>query len=45
MHKIRKNFGKTTSNRMTDILFRVRKNLTRKPSWMSPTVFEALNEY
>ncbi|XP_052191205.1 uncharacterized protein LOC127800559 [Diospyros lotus] len=30
---------------MTDILFRVRKDLNKKPSWMPLSVFEALKEY
>ncbi|XP_052171722.1 uncharacterized protein LOC127787696 [Diospyros lotus] len=44
-HQIRANFEKTAFDRMTDILFRVRKDLNKKPSWMPLSVFEALKEY
>ncbi|XP_052183913.1 uncharacterized protein LOC127795960 [Diospyros lotus] len=44
-YQIRKNFEKTASDRMIDLLFNVRKDLTKRPSWMSPQVFEALKEY
>ncbi|XP_052177589.1 uncharacterized protein LOC127791652 [Diospyros lotus] len=44
-NQIRINFEKTASDRLTDLLFRVRRDLTKKPSWMCPVVFEALKEY
>ncbi|XP_052177560.1 uncharacterized protein LOC127791616 [Diospyros lotus] len=44
-NQIRINFEKTTSDRLTDLLFRVRRDLTKKPSWTCPVVFEALKEY
>jgi len=44
-NQIRINFEKTASDRFTDLLFRVRRDLPKKPSWICPVVFEALKEY
>ena len=44
-NQIRINFEKTASDHFIDLLFCVRRDLPKKPSWMCPVVFEALKEY